>query len=96
MATLSPYSAPGLDSGGLAAMVSFTQCKAVTRSSDGQARCCWDLLGLVMCPDRRTFLCPVPGDVSNLDPKHSFEGTNLDVGNIVLALYSGLFAYGGW
>uniref|UniRef100_A0A4X1T9I5 Solute carrier family 7 member 5 n=1 Tax=Sus scrofa TaxID=9823 RepID=A0A4X1T9I5_PIG len=28
------------------------------------------------------------GDVSNLDPKFSFEGTKLDVGNIVLALYS--------
>ncbi|XP_046539379.1 large neutral amino acids transporter small subunit 1 isoform X2 [Equus quagga] len=52
--------------------------------------------------------CPVPEDavklvaslcvrdISNLDPKFSFEGTNLDVGNIVLALYSGLFAYGGW
>lgn len=32
----------------------------------------------------------------NLDPKSSFEGTKVDVGNIVLALYSGLFAYGGW
>ncbi|XP_044778116.1 large neutral amino acids transporter small subunit 1 isoform X2 [Neomonachus schauinslandi] len=52
--------------------------------------------------------CPVPEeaaklvaclcvrDVSNLDPTFSFEGTKLDVGNIVLALYSGLFAYGGW
>lgn len=39
---------------------------------------------------------PLLGDVSNLDPKFSFEGTKLDVGNIVLALYSGLFAYGGW
>lgn len=39
---------------------------------------------------------PLPGDVTNLDPKFSFEGTKLDVGNIVLALYSGLFAYGGW
>ncbi|KAL4685351.1 hypothetical protein H8959_000948 [Pygathrix nigripes] len=40
--------------------------------------------------------CGSAGDVSNLDPKFSFEGTKLDVGNIVLALYSGLFAYGGW
>lgn len=47
---------------------------------------------------RHSFLSvwPFPGDVSNLDPKFSFEGTKLDVGNIVLALYSGLFAYGGW
>ncbi|XP_007468530.1 PREDICTED: large neutral amino acids transporter small subunit 1 [Lipotes vexillifer] len=36
------------------------------------------------------------GNMSNLDPKSSFEGTKVDVGNIVLALYSGLFAYGGW
>lgn len=36
------------------------------------------------------------GDVINLSPEHSFDGTNTDVGNIVLALYSGLFAYGGW
>lgn len=39
---------------------------------------------------------PLPGNMSNLDPKSSFEGTKVDVGNIVLALYSGLFAYGGW
>lgn len=38
----------------------------------------------------------IVGDASNLHQKLSFEGTNLDVGNIVLALYSGLFAYGGW
>lgn len=42
-------------------------------------------------------LCFSPaGDVTNLKPEHSFEGTKLEVGNIVLALYSGLFAYGGW
>lgn len=34
--------------------------------------------------------------MSTLYSKLSFEGTHLDVGNIVLALYSGLFAYGGW
>lgn len=47
---------------------------------------------------QHTFLSvwPLPGNVSNLDPKFSFEGTRLNVGNIVLALYSGLFAYGGW
>lgn len=43
------------------------------------------------------FLLSFPaGDVSNLTPQHSFEGTKVEVGNIVLALYSGLFAYGGW
>lgn len=40
-------------------------------------------------------LCPA-GDVENLTPEKSFKGTKVDVGNIVLALYSGLFAYGGW
>lgn len=40
-------------------------------------------------------LCPA-GDVENLTPEKSFEGTKVGVGNIVLALYSGLFAYGGW
>lgn len=36
------------------------------------------------------------GDVTSLTPEHSFENTKVGVGNIVLALYSGLFAYGGW
>ncbi|KAG3265129.1 SLC7A5-containing [Ictidomys tridecemlineatus] len=35
------------------------------------------------------------GGLSNLNPEFSFQGTNLDVGNIVLALYSGLFVYRG-
>ncbi|XP_062996940.1 large neutral amino acids transporter small subunit 1 [Elgaria multicarinata webbii] len=35
-------------------------------------------------------------DVPNLSLEHSFDGTNTEVGNIVLALYNGLFAYGGW
>lgn len=32
----------------------------------------------------------------NLDFKFLFEGIKLDVGNIVLVLYSGFFVYGGW
>lgn len=50
------------------------------------------------CLTQSSFLSvwPLPGGVVNLDPKYSFEGTKVDVGNIVLALYSGLFAYGGW
>ncbi|KAM4614228.1 large neutral amino acids transporter small subunit 1 [Discoglossus pictus] len=36
------------------------------------------------------------GDITNLSPEHSFDGTSRDVGKWVLALYSGLFAYGGW
>ncbi|KAM4721810.1 large neutral amino acids transporter small subunit 1 [Rhinophrynus dorsalis] len=36
------------------------------------------------------------GDIENLSPENSFKGTSTDVGQWVLALYSGLFAYGGW
>ncbi|CAN2389232.1 L system) [Pristimantis euphronides] len=35
-------------------------------------------------------------DVPSLSPEHSFDNTSKDVGKWVLALYSGLFAYGGW
>ncbi|XP_044127065.1 large neutral amino acids transporter small subunit 1 [Bufo gargarizans] len=36
------------------------------------------------------------GDVTSLSPEHAFDNTSRDVGQWVLALYSGLFAYGGW
>lgn len=36
------------------------------------------------------------GDVPYLTPEKSFEGSKWGVDNIVLALYSGLFAFGGW
>ncbi|XP_078400558.1 large neutral amino acids transporter small subunit 1 [Cetorhinus maximus] len=36
------------------------------------------------------------GDTPNLKPERAFEGTTTDVGKAVLAVYSGLFAYGGW
>lgn len=36
------------------------------------------------------------GDVPYLTPEKSFEGSKMGVDNIVLALYSGLFAFGGW
>lgn len=36
------------------------------------------------------------GDVPYLAPDKAFEGSKFGVGNIVLALYSGLFAFGGW
>ncbi|CDQ86515.1 unnamed protein product [Oncorhynchus mykiss] len=38
----------------------------------------------------------LPGDTVNLLPENSFKNSNYDFGNIGLALYSGLFAYGGW
>ncbi|XP_038863368.1 large neutral amino acids transporter small subunit 1-like [Salvelinus namaycush] len=36
------------------------------------------------------------GDVPYLTPELAFEGSKWGVDNIVLALYSGLFAFGGW
>ncbi|XP_063801732.1 large neutral amino acids transporter small subunit 1 [Pseudophryne corroboree] len=36
------------------------------------------------------------GEVASLSPEHAFDNTSKDVGKWVLALYSGLFAYGGW
>ncbi|XP_077370751.1 large neutral amino acids transporter small subunit 1-like [Festucalex cinctus] len=36
------------------------------------------------------------GDVPYLKPENAFEGSKLGVDNIVLAMYSGLFAFGGW
>ncbi|XP_003460948.2 large neutral amino acids transporter small subunit 1 [Cavia porcellus] len=67
--------------------------KAATRVQDAFAAAKLLALALIILLG---FIQIAKSDVSNLDPKHSFEGTNLDVGNIVLALYSGLFAYGGW
>ncbi|XP_049642706.1 large neutral amino acids transporter small subunit 1 [Suncus etruscus] len=67
--------------------------KAATRVQDAFAAAKLLALALIILLG---FIQLGKGDVSNLNPGHSFEGTNLDVGNIVLALYSGLFAYGGW
>ncbi|XP_064437569.1 large neutral amino acids transporter small subunit 1 isoform X3 [Mirounga angustirostris] len=67
--------------------------KAATRVQDAFAAAKLLALALIILLG---FIQIGKGDVSNLDPTFSFEGTKLDVGNIVLALYSGLFAYGGW
>nr|XP_005892478.2 PREDICTED: large neutral amino acids transporter small subunit 1 [Bos mutus] len=67
--------------------------KAATRVQDAFAAAKLLALALIILLG---FIQIGKGDVANLDPKSSFEGTKLDVGNIVLALYSGLFAYGGW
>lgn len=42
------------------------------------------------------YFCVRAGDVPYLMPDKAFEGSKLGVDNIVLALYSGLFAFGGW
>ncbi|XP_059523101.1 large neutral amino acids transporter small subunit 1 isoform X1 [Myotis daubentonii] len=67
--------------------------KAATRVQDAFAAAKLLALALIILLG---FIQIGKGNVSNLDPKSSFEGTKLNVGNIVLALYSGLFAYGGW
>ncbi|KAG8012949.1 Large neutral amino acids transporter small subunit 1 [Nibea albiflora] len=36
------------------------------------------------------------GETDDLLPENSFKGSNYEFGSIGLALYSGLFAYGGW
>ncbi|XP_066558880.1 large neutral amino acids transporter small subunit 1 isoform X2 [Amia ocellicauda] len=42
------------------------------------------------------FIQIIRGDIPYLQPDVVFEGSHTGVGNIVLALYSGLFAFGGW
>ncbi|KAJ3586027.1 hypothetical protein NHX12_012429, partial [Muraenolepis orangiensis] len=42
------------------------------------------------------FIQIATGDVPYLTPELAFEGSKMGVDNIVLALYSGLFAFGGW
>ncbi|NXR09886.1 LAT1 protein, partial [Semnornis frantzii] len=67
--------------------------KAATRVQDAFAAAKLLALALIIILG---FVQIAKGDVSSLTPQHSFKGTNVGVGNIVLALYSGLFAYGGW
>lgn len=43
-----------------------------------------------------THIVSVAGGTTDLLPENSFKGSKTDFGNIGLALYSGLFAYGGW
>lgn len=42
------------------------------------------------------ILLSSPGDTAGLLPENSFKGSKYEFGSIGLALYSGLFAYGGW
>ncbi|NXU84431.1 LAT1 protein, partial [Xiphorhynchus elegans] len=66
--------------------------KAATRVQDAFAAAKLLALALIIILG---FVQLAKGDVTNLAPERSFEGTKVGVGNIVLALYSGLFAYGG-
>ncbi|XP_053255918.1 large neutral amino acids transporter small subunit 1 [Podarcis raffonei] len=67
--------------------------KAATRVQDGFAAAKLLALALIIILGFVQLGKNGPGILS---PDHSFDGTKLEVGNIVLALYSGLFAYGGW
>lgn len=51
---------------------------------------------LFRIPLTSSSFCVCAGDVPYLTPEKAFEGSKMGVDNIVLALYSGLFAFGGW
>ncbi|XP_020336143.1 large neutral amino acids transporter small subunit 1 [Oncorhynchus kisutch] len=67
--------------------------KAATRVQDAFAAAKLFALGLIIIIG---FVKIGKGDTVNLLPENSFKNSNYDFGNIGLALYSGLFAYGGW
>ncbi|KAG9340774.1 hypothetical protein JZ751_020366 [Albula glossodonta] len=67
--------------------------KAATRVQDAFAAAKLLALGLIIIVG---FVQIGKGDVDGLLPENSFKGSNCNFGNIGLALYSGLFAYGGW
>ncbi|XP_036390818.1 large neutral amino acids transporter small subunit 1 [Megalops cyprinoides] len=67
--------------------------KAATRVQDAFAAAKLLALGLIIVIG---FVQIGKGDTEGLLPENSFEDSKSDFGNIGLALYSGLFAYGGW
>ncbi|KAG7473201.1 hypothetical protein MATL_G00093070 [Megalops atlanticus] len=67
--------------------------KAATRVQDAVAAAKLLALGLIIIIG---FVQIGKGDTDGLLPENSFEGSKSDFGNIGLALYSGLFASGGW
>ncbi|KAG7270690.1 hypothetical protein CRUP_005357 [Coryphaenoides rupestris] len=77
-------------------LLTFVNCysvKAATRVQDFFAAAKLLALGMIIIIG---FVQIGRGDTVGLLPENSFEGSNYDFGNIGLALYSGLFAYGGW
>uniref|UniRef100_A0A667YXV1 Solute carrier family 7 member 5 n=2 Tax=Myripristis murdjan TaxID=586833 RepID=A0A667YXV1_9TELE len=77
-------------------LLTFVNCysvKAATRVQDFFAAAKLLALGLIIIIG---FVEIGKGDTVRLQPENSFKGTNSDFGKIGLALYSGLFAYGGW
>nr|XP_032834876.1 large neutral amino acids transporter small subunit 1-like isoform X2 [Petromyzon marinus] len=73
--------------------VNCVSVRAATRVQDAFMGAKLLALGLIISLG---FVQIARGDVPNLLPETVFSGTNYDVKHIVLALYSGLFAYGGW
>ncbi|MGH0115196.1 UNVERIFIED_CONTAM: hypothetical protein FKN15_070716 [Acipenser sinensis] len=67
--------------------------KAATRVQDAFAAAKLFALGIIIIIG---FVQIGKGDTEYLLPENAFKDTNTDIGKIGLALYSGLFAYGGW
>ncbi|XP_051916870.1 large neutral amino acids transporter small subunit 1 [Hippocampus zosterae] len=77
-------------------LLTFVNCysvKAATRVQDFFAVSKLLALGLIIIIG---FVKIGQGGTDSLLPENSFEGSKYEFGNIGLALYSGLFAYGGW
>uniref|UniRef100_A0A3Q2YZ03 Solute carrier family 7 member 5 n=1 Tax=Hippocampus comes TaxID=109280 RepID=A0A3Q2YZ03_HIPCM len=75
-------------------LLTFVNCysvKAATRVQDFFAASKLLALGLIIIIGFVKI-----GGTDSLLPENSFEGSKYEFGNIGLALYSGLFAYGGW
>ncbi|KAM9375960.1 large neutral amino acids transporter small subunit 1 [Pholidichthys leucotaenia] len=77
-------------------LLTFVNCysvKAATRVQDFFAAAKLLALGLIIIIG---FVKIGQGGTDGLLPANSFEGSKSEFGSIGLALYSGLFAYGGW
>ncbi|MCJ8734490.1 hypothetical protein PDJAM_G00236040 [Pangasius djambal] len=77
----------------LTSFCSVISVRAATRVQDAFAAAKLLALGLIIIMG---FVQIGIGDTAALSPQNAFKGSNSDFGNIGLALYSGLFAYGGW
>ncbi|KAM8860428.1 large neutral amino acids transporter small subunit 1 [Synchiropus picturatus] len=77
-------------------LLTFINCysvKAATRVQDFFAAAKLLALGLIIVIG---FVRIGQGKTDRLLPENSFEGSKYEFGNLGLAFYSGLFAYGGW
>ncbi|XP_035520694.1 large neutral amino acids transporter small subunit 1-like [Morone saxatilis] len=77
-------------------LLTFVNCysvKAATRVQDFFAAAKLLALGLIIIIG---FIKIGQGGTDGLLPENSFKGSKYEFGSLGLALYSGLFAYGGW